>query len=450
MNWQISRLLPCGAILLLASVFTSTSHAQNAGVIVDAEGVLRTQIVQDPGGRLHKLRADQARQALDADLARPSHMRLISLNRLETAAKTGLTDDMKYLAGLTRIEYVFFYPESGDIVIAGPAEGYMFDVTGRSVGLTTGKSVLELQDLVVALRAFGPDGASVHQVGCSIDPSEAGLKKMQDFLVSIAGRVGPGDANKIAAGLKESLGKHSVRVDGISPKTHMAQVMVEADYRMKLIGIGLEKPNVKIKSYVDRANSRQISANALQRWYFTPNYECVRVSEDKMAMQLEGDGVKLIGENELVGAGGQRVITRSENPASDAFCANFTTMYPRLADESPVYAQMRNSIDMLIAAAFIQDQDYFGQAGWKMEYFGNEKEYPVETYEAPTHVESAVNVVWKGRSLVTPIGGGVVVKPTDALSPGNILEDEGGAVAKQHEALTLDHLKEGQWWWDAR
>lgn len=48
------------------------------------------------------------------------------------------------------------------------------------------------------------------------------------------------DAQFIAAGLKENLGLQVVSIDGISPQTHFAQVLVEADYRMKLIGIGLE------------------------------------------------------------------------------------------------------------------------------------------------------------------------------------------------------------------
>ena len=32
-------------------------------------------------------------------------------------------DDLKALAGLTSVQYVFYYPETKDIVIAGPAEG---------------------------------------------------------------------------------------------------------------------------------------------------------------------------------------------------------------------------------------------------------------------------------------------------------------------------------------
>ena len=92
--------------------------------------------------------------------------------------------------------------------------------------------------------------------------------------------------------------------------------MVEADYRMKLIGIGLENPAVRIPSYVSKANPRSVSRNALQRWYFTPNYDCVRVSEDELAMALEGEGVQLMSEDQFVqasGAGGVR--RRSTAPA---------------------------------------------------------------------------------------------------------------------------------------
>jgi hypothetical protein len=64
---------------------------------------------------------------------------------------------------------------------------------------------------------------------------------------------------------------------------------------MKLIGIGLEDPPVRLRSYVERANPSQIARNALQRWYFMPEYKCVKVSDDALAMQQVGDGVKLVG-----------------------------------------------------------------------------------------------------------------------------------------------------------
>ena len=78
---------------------------------------------------------------------------------------------MQYLAGLTSLQYVFYYPDSQDIVIAGPAEGFMLDSLGRPVGIASGRAVLQLEDLIVALRAFGPDGKKTATVGCSIDPT---------------------------------------------------------------------------------------------------------------------------------------------------------------------------------------------------------------------------------------------------------------------------------------
>jgi hypothetical protein len=376
------------------------------------------------------------------------------LNRLEAvvaqrvATGQGLTNEMRYLAGLTRIENVFVYPDTGDIVIAGPAEGFAPNIANRVVGMHTGRAVLELQDLVVALRAFPPSGKQTQAMVVSIDPTKEGLANMQQFLRNIQGRVTPNDAGRIAAGLRESMGLQNVRIHGISPKTHFAQVMVEADYRMKLIGIGLEVAPVRIASWVSRANPRSVARNALQRWYFTPNYECVRVSEDELAMALEGEGVKLISQDQMVQASGDRVVTGQVDRASHAFVQEFTRKYGELAKVEPVYAQLRNLIDMAIAAAFIQQYDYYGQAGWNMDVFGDESQFAVETYSAPTQVETAVNAVWRGSTLMTPIGGGVKIQPLLALSGGNMLEDQEGQLQDLREQVTTDGLADQQWWWD--
>lgn len=442
---------------IAATLCPHIAHAQvaAAGVEVDSSGVLRTRMLNDTTGTLSKQWQAQAKARLGADLATASPLRKVSLTRLErviaqrAANNQGIAEEMKFLAGLTRLQYVFFYPETGDIVLAGPAEGFAPDAAGRMLGIQSGRAVLELQDVVTALRAYPPAGKQTQIIAVSIDPTKEGLQKMQQFLVNISGRVQPGDANNIVAGLKENLGLQNVTVRGISSKTHFAQVMVEADYRMKLIGIGIEQPPVKIVSYVDRASPRDVSRNALQRWYFTPNYECVRVTEDKMAMELVGQGVKLIGENEMVNGDGSRAVAGGTvNRASEAFCTTFTQNYPQLAAKSAVYAQLKNLIDISIAAAYIQQQDFYGQCNWKMDFFGNEESFPVETYETPKQVETACIAIWKGKTLMTPVGGGVHIEPADALIEENLLADEQGEVKALREKTTLDQLKADEWWWD--
>ncbi len=428
-----------------------------AGVLVDANGVLRTRVESDPTGELTKRQAASAKASLDQKLQQKSALRKISLQRLEkavaehTAKGYQPTEEMKFLAGLTRVTNVFFYPDSGDIVIAGPAEPWMQDLTGRTVGMNTGRSTVELQDLVVALRAFAPGGKGTQSIGCSIDATKEGLARMQQFLARIGSQAEPTAefTQTVVDGLRTSLGLQEVSIYGISPDTHFAQVLVEADYRMKLIGIGLEIPPVKIVSYVDRADPSSVARNAMQRWWFVPNYDCVRVSEDELAMELVGNGVKLLGEDEVVGADGQRRQAASQgNLASLAFVTGFTTNYERLAAKVPVYAQLRNLIDLSVAAAYIHQHDYYGRSSWKMDYFGDEKKFSVRTYPAPLKVETAVASRWKGTRLMTPVGGGVTINPREALQATRLLSDEKGKVKQLRDGIRVEGLSANQWWWD--
>jgi hypothetical protein len=426
------------------------------GVAVDAGGVVKMKTAADMDGRLIQQRAAAAKASLNPKVATFSKLRYISLKHLERLIQEkqgAMTDEMKNMAGLLRVRYVFFFPDSKDIVIAGPAEGWMPDSVGRMVGLQSGRPVVQLQDFAVALRMFPPGGEATKLIGCSIDPTKEGLAAMQQFLRQTGSTFGPGEnirarTQMIVQGLQESLGLQTVSLFGVPPTTHFAQVMVEADYRMKLIGIGLEKPPVRLVSFVDRATPGMVARNALVRWFFTPDYECVRTTQDGLAMELVGDGVKLVGEDELISAEGERQVSGPGNAASKAFSSSFTKVYSELADRAPVYAELRNLIDLAVAAAYMQQQDLYGKAEWKMEFLGDEKNYPVEIYNAPKQVATAVNAIMRGRQLMTPIGGGVQINALMALAPEKRLADSKGKVAKIREQTKIE-LPKGQWWWDA-
>ncbi|HUP80628.1 MAG TPA: hypothetical protein VM260_18915, partial [Pirellula sp.] len=128
-----------------------------AGIDIDAAGVLRVSQV-DPSIAFAERRATLQNKPRGS--VRTSAMRMVSLNRLERFASKQLeqgkplSDEVKSLAGLCRLEYVFYLPESRDIVIAGPADQWHLDANHRLVGLTSGRPTLRLDDLVVALRAF--------------------------------------------------------------------------------------------------------------------------------------------------------------------------------------------------------------------------------------------------------------------------------------------------------
>ncbi len=425
-----------------------------AGIEIDAGGVLRLRTFTDPTGQLTRQRMAHMKATLPPDLARSSELRKISLPRLEAAIREGLrtgsgvTDEMRFLAGLTRVQYVFVDAEQGDVVIAGPAEGYMLDLSGRAIGMSSGQAILDLQDLVAALRAYPPGAKEPATIRCSIDPTQEGLQRMRQYIASVSGRVTPSDAEPYAEGMRRSLGLQEVTIDGVSPKSHFAQVLVEADYRMKLIGIGLERPPVKIASFIQKASPTDVARNALQRWYFVPNYESVRVSEDGMAMQLVGNGVQLVAEDEMVHADGQRSQTRRINRASHAFVRSFTAHFAELATRVPVYAQLRNVIDLAIVAAFLQQSDLYGQAKWDMSLFADERQVSIENCLVPKTVESAIQVVWKGNTLMTPIGGGVNIQADQAFTAGTLQYDEEGAMDAVRSTASAPQDEPLRWWWD--
>lgn len=424
---------------------------QIAGVEIDASGVLRTKRFD---ARVAQERMIAARQAKGVEAMEPSQLRKVSLTRLERAVAEAIergerpTEEMLSMAGLTSIQYVFYYPETRNVVIAGPAEGAFRDPTGRFLGLSSGQPIVQLEDMVTALRAYGPGAKPTNVISVSIDPTPEGLASMQRFLTSVRGRIRPGDEQTLTTALKQNLGLQVVTLKGVPQTTNFARVLVEADYRMKLIGIGLERLPIPMASYVDRSTAAQGSANAMERWYFVPNYEGVAVSEDGLAMKLNDRGVKLVGESERVDGGGNRAAGGKVNRASAGFCSDFTKHYAAIAQRVPVYAELRNLIDAAIAAAYIQQQDFYGQADWSLATFGDESQFAVQTHGAPAQVETAVNAVWKGSTLLTPLGGGINLQPRQALRSDRVVQETDGASDAVKQLAAPADLAADQWWWD--
>ena len=67
------------------------------------------------------------------------------------------------------------YPEERDIVLVGPAEGWALDPRGYFVGAKSGRPMLLLDDLLVALRA-AIQSPSV--LSCSINPTPEGIRRV--------------------------------------------------------------------------------------------------------------------------------------------------------------------------------------------------------------------------------------------------------------------------------
>ena len=357
---------------------------------------------------------------------------------------------MQMLAGLERIKYVLVYPETHDLVLAGPADDWETDPEGRIVAKGSSHPIVRLDDLVVVLRYMR--SAKDARFGCSITPTADGLARTKDFVAeSNRAPLKPGQRDSWLEQLRSHLGKQTIEVNGIDPRTRVGRVMVEADYRMKLVGLGLEDGVLGVPSYLSTVTLEKdgsVPPLDVLRWWFTLNYDAVQATAGHDAFEIHGQGVKVLSENELLTATGQQVHTGQSNMLNDQFAHNFTEHFPELAAKYPVYAELQNIFDLALVGALIRTEKLAERTDWHLTCFGDPNEYAVELEDAPQTVDTVINHrIIKGVHILVGVSGGVSCDPSPLVRADAIGLDYG----RLQDTRTFAKPKAASpevWWWD--
>ncbi len=416
---------------------------QVGGVMVDAEGVVN-HVALDDLGRLGAARR-RAMQSLDDDLARPAELRKISLRRLMQAIRenqhkaTPLSDEMLLLAGLQQVRYVFVFPQEKDIVLAGPGEGWKVDELGEVVGITTGRPVMQLDDLLVVWRATV---SMREEISCSIDPTSDGVLRLREF-VKTAGPVGP-RVQATLASIEQTLGPQTITVTGVPPSSHFAGVMVAADYRMKRLAMNFEPAPVEgMPSYLHlvSANGRGMS-NMMPRWWLAPDYEPILRDPAGLAWELRGAGVKVMTEEDFVTATGARQASGQASLAARKWADSMTAHYDELAVRLPVFGQLQALVDLAVVAALIHKEDLAAKAGCDLSLLTSATELPTRDVHAPRQVASVASFIKRGRNYIISASGGVRIPSWSMV--------EGAQESAQPEAArqAATSTQPNHWWWN--
>jgi len=417
------------------------SNRAVGGVFVDTQGVLRN-IELDRQGLVGALRTQQL-QPLGGDLAAFSELRKISLGGLDAAVaehlRTGtpLPDEIRYLGGLQRVQYVFVYPEYNDIILAGPAEGWRVDRRGNVVGVTTGRPVMQLDDLLVALRTA--EQAASGGISCSIDPTPEGLTRLQAF---VSRNNSPNQAT--VRGMEQSLGSQMISVTGIPADTHFAQVLVVADYRMKRLAMGFDKSPVPgLPSFMSlaAAGKRGLS-NMMPRWWMAPNYEPVLKDPEGLAYELRGQGVKTLTEEDALNADGSKQGTGKASPDAQRWANLMTARYEDLAIADPIFGELRNVMDLAVVGALIVKENLAARASVSLPVLLNATALPTFEYVAPKAVDSQATVLRKGSNWIVSVSGGVEI---NSWAVADRVEQSAALRPVHDQSVTV---KPTSWWWN--
>jgi hypothetical protein len=430
------------------------------GVLVDAAGTLRLKSRASANDLIAKRGAAPGEAASAAGIPhRETTLRYISLPRLEReiarrrAGGKPLDSSMLTLAGLQRVRYVFVYPESGDIVLAGPAGNWAVDPDGRILSTKTGEAVVRLDDLLVLLRRG--NGSADSFFGCSINPRQEALAKTQAFLASSnQSPLQPGRRKQWLGQLRDTVGKQDIEVFGIDPASRVAGVLIEADYHMKLVGMGLADGVDGVESYLDSvgevaaATGTSPPAMSVLRWWFALNYDDIRSTAAGDAFELVGQGVRVLSENELLAEQGRRVHTGQSDALNRQFAEAFTENFSELAAKYPVYGELRNIFDLAMSVALIDSEGLAKRADWQPGLFADPEQLRLPQVAVPRQVETVVNHrVVNRRHIIAGVSGGVMVAPRDVL--GQVSADSQADFAAERDAAPAETAN-GTWWWDAQ
>lgn len=454
------RLL-CFAVLAIVLAVPQTSRAQVGGVYIDAKGMLRQTSALSPDDRLKLLRAQAVGEPNSKPLAAGSSLRKVSLKQLEKTVSAAmksprvasrvekLPPEIRYLAGLTRIQYVFFDPVHDDVILAGPAEGWKQLETGEVVGVKTGRPVLHLEDLIAALR-YAFDEKQRSFIGCSIDPTQEGLKRYAAAMRNL-GRIDRRRIKQTFAGLERAMGPQTVRILGVEPGSRFALSLLAADYRLKRIAMGHDRSPVPgVASYLDIAAKGRLSSRQPQhRWWFVAEYDAIHHTTDKLAWELVGQGVKVQTA---------RALTKETKngrkpkvaPAAKKFTAAYTKHFPDLAKKMPVFAELQNLISLSVAAELVAARHY-GEVStkstdWKPKLFLNPKACVVPQYPVPKTVPAIASYrLVRGRQWLISVSGGVEINPRSLAKTATkaSADSDLGEVS-----AAVRRGKPDKWWWD--
>lgn len=444
-------------LILLFSTQPAQAQFAVGGVYIDATGMLKQTSTLSADKRLELLRASAFGPPASAELSAASPLRKVSLRRLEQQVQQLAADgksipaDIRYLAGVTHITHLFFNPEAQDVVIAGPAEGWQQAKSGDVLGVKSNHPPLELDDLVVALRYAFNDQPAAPFVGCSIEPTAAGMQNYAAYMRKLGG-IDRTRIPQIFGGMEQAMGPQSVKLFGVPASSRFALKLLAADYKLKRIALGHDPSPAKgIVNYLDLAAKRLRPGPQRQhRWWFVGEYDAVYHTADNLAYELEGQGVRVATAPTATAKSGDKKTKQPQAaPAARQFATAMTSHFKQAAARVPIFAELQNLIGLSVAAELIAQRTRQDAESWQPVAFLDESNYAIATATVPKSVPSLANYrLVKNRHWLISISGGVEINPrtmTDRTTRKVSPPQRKLAATRKSNRLPDDM---NRWWWD--
>lgn len=378
---------------------TGTIATFQNGVLIDVAGQLR---FAGPAKQKSNLLLSGERPPLK--LVQDSELRYISLPKLEAQllalANQGqpIPESLRYLGGMYEIQAIAVDTEAGDLFLVGPAGPWQTNEQGVPVHVATGRPVLHLDDLVACLRNV-IQGRGV--LGCSIDPRPGQFQKAAELAAKWNLTV-----PQVRTRFLTAVGPQDTVVFGVPNWSHAAQVLLTADYHIKLLAMGTVNGGPQLPSFLERSTTADPPSEII-RWWFTLAQPEIRQSEEGNLYTIHGPVMELKTEAKFI-AGRQGQAAPPRSLPAETFVADFNRQLPQVRRSFPVYGQLENLFQMAVVAQVLHSQKLPQQVNWQPGFLVGQREgqakYDMQRYPEIREVELVIN----HRTLPVPraAGGG--------------------------------------------
>jgi len=386
------------------------TYAQNSedicsagnGIEVDAQGRV-LPLSKEKAEALGKM-MDNVLEALPEPLDRKVSLRKISLKKLDAKVKTvvdqreWIPDAVRYLGGLTSIDYIIAVPEKNDLLLLGPAEGWRVDSAGNIVGNQTGLPILMLEDFLTVLRAWNQSSAP-RILACSIEPTQETLTKLTKLHQQYP-TLHANNADAYRAALEETYGENPITITGVPASSRYARVLVAADFKMKRIALGLEPSQARnIPSYVSLISVSR--SNLLPQFSLVPEYAPLTHDSKKLTWRLGTLKVQA-----------SLRTADSTDRAALAWCRNLEENYESLVKAQPVFGELRNNMTFALAAVLIHKENLLEKADCPLTILLDETKLKLMDHPIPKSVayhsvksqSGFSTIVASGAVEINPVG----------------------------------------------
>lgn len=268
-------------------------------------------------------------------------------------------------------------------------EGFVVDGDNQDIIIIGQRSSrhpqYHLDDLAVNMRTIWDKTEALY---CSLDPRPQDVRNVMQILSENANVASPEDRRRVIQQVKEIWGSQTVRIGGIPRESRHAHIMIDADYHMKKVSLGLIKL-AGISSYLERKASQgeeYIRAGkdmpgseiTINRFWFHMKEGYPTFREARDIVWLEESPVVLLTAKQNATQTGELFDAQEDDPQAVAFAENFSNRFEQSAAQVPSYASLKNlyRLRALLQAMYNMRAD--SNSGLDLGFYLNTYRYQME------------------------------------------------------------------------